>query len=564
MQRLLILTTGVVVILIILMAGSNMPALEVRRNSLGKAMPADAAPLNQQVLSYFIDEPRSLDISIDNYGAAGTDIWLFERLVMMNADDEPRPGAAERWEVSDDGSVWTFHLRPGARWSDGVPVTAHDFEFTYRRFFDPNIGNVFASLLYPIKNARAYNHGEITDPGQLGVRALDDLTLQIETEGPCPYLPVALAVNSAAPVPQRVVQKYGKRWTEPDKVVTNYSYRLHEWTPGRRLVYSLNPHYNGRYPGFLERINHKISTGAVGILPYENNEADRHPVGVKDLMVLRGNPELAAEVHKNPNFLTWYLFFQTKKPPFHDLRIRQAISHAIDREALCRGVLRGYAQPAYTMLPPHFPGYVGDKHKDIQRYDPALGRRLLAEAGYPGGRGFPRIECWIRNISPTSHIMDVSQAIQQMLKDNLGIDIVLVNQEVGVFMDNMYQQTIPLGLISYQYDYLDPHNLLTQIWHANPPGRGRHDWLNTRFDELVDLAAVTMDVEHRLRLYDEAEQILATDVGGVFLFHPDLLELRKPWFRGLTPNRFGRTLFSTLHTNLMDIYIGDNVEERVY
>lgn len=533
-------------------------------NSLGKPLPPDAAPLAEQILMYFIEEPKNLDVSMDNYGVKGADPWLFERLTMFNENDELSPGAAERWEASEDGRTWTFYLRPGAKWSDGRTVTAHDFEFTFKRFLDPDEGNVFAFLFYDIKNGRAFSQRKIKDRDLVGVRAIDDLTLEIEAEGPCPYLPHIMAYNSAAPVPPWQVEKFGRLWTEPGRMVSNYSYMLNEWIHDHYIHYTLNPHYNGPNPGSLEQIKLKfINPGAQpGSVPYENNEVDRQEgISASELGVIEKNPKLKSELRSNPHFQTWYLYFQTAKPPFDNLKVRQAISHAVDREIITRVILKGHGTPALTMLPPGFPGYTGDKLKDIQRYDPELAGKLMADAGYPGGRGFPTVEFWLRQADANQ--MAIAQAIQQMLKEELGISTSIKNQEVGLYMDNMYRYAIPMGLIPYQYDYPDPQNMLSQVWHSQPAGYGRHDWTHPRFDELVDLGGTTMDQAQRMQHYAEAEKVLAEDVGGMFIYHTHILELRKPWVKGLTPSRTGRDLFWGNHTNLMNIYIGDNVEQRV-
>ncbi len=533
-------------------------------NSLGRQLPPDAAPLREQILMYFIEEPKTLDVSLDNYGVKGSDPFLFERLTMFDANDVLQPGAADRWEPSEDGRVWTFHLRKDARWSDGRMLTAHDFEYTFKRFLDPDEGNVFAFLFYNIRNARDFNHGKIAHPDSVGVRALDDLTLEIEAEAPCPYLPHIMAYNSAAPVPPWQVRKHGRRWTEPGNMVSNYSYKLEEWVTDRYISYALNPHYNGRYPGYLEKIKLKFSIAGThpGIAPYENNEVDMQGVFAQYLGEIAGSPRLSRELNSNPHFQTWYLFFQTAAPPFDDLRVRQAVSHAIDRETICEVILQGHGTPAYTMLPPNFPGYTGDRLGAIQRFDPAEARRLLAEAGYPEGRGLPIIEFWLRQADPAQ--MSIAQAIQGMLKETLGMRVEIRNQEIGLYMDHMYQYTIPFGLIPYQYDYPDPHNMLSQVWHSQPVGHGRHDWKNDEFDRLLQAGGTTLEHEHRMRYYGEAERILVEDVGGVFIYHTHVLDLRKPWFKGLRPNAWGQSLFWGNRTTIMDLYIGNNVEKRVF
>ncbi len=533
-------------------------------NSLRVALPDDAAPLEEQILTYFIEEPNNLDVSLDNYGVKGADPWLFERLTMFDENDVLSPGAADRWEASEDGRVWTFHLRQDAKWSDGHPLTAHDFEYTFKRFLDPNEGNVFAFLFYDIKNGRAFSQGDIKNRDLVGVRAVDDLTLEIEAEGPCPYLPYIMAYNSAAPVPPWQVEKYDRRWTEAGNMVSNFSYKLVEWVPDRYLRYNLNTYYNGPYKGRLEEIKLKFITAGVhpGTTPYENNEVDLQ-IGItsNDLGVIEGNPDLSNQLHSNPHFQTWYLYFQTAEPPFNDLRVRQAFSHAIDRDTITRVILKGHGTPAYTMLSEGFPGYTGDKLKQIQRYDPDLARKRLAEAGYPGGRGFPKIEFWQRQANTNQ--MAIAQAIQAMLDDNLGIRSEIKNQEIGLYMDNMYQYSIPFGLIPYQYDYPDPQNMLSQVWHSQPKGHGRHDWKHEEFDRLVDLGGTTMNHEERMKYYADAERYLVEDVGGVFIYHTHNLELRKPWLKGYSPNKFGRDMFWGNRTKLMEFYIGNNVERRV-
>jgi ABC-type oligopeptide transport system substrate-binding subunit len=533
-------------------------------NSLGRTLPPDAAPLDEQMLMYFIEEPKNLDISLDNYGVKGADPWLFERLVMFNENDEAAPGAADRWEPSPDGRKWFFYLRKDAKWSDGKPITANDFVFTFKRFLDPDEGNVFAFLFYDIKNARAFNHGDIKDRDAVGVRALDEYTLEIETEGPCPYLPYILAYNSAAPVPRHQVEKYGRRWTEAGNMVSNFSYKLTEWIHDKHILYDLNPYYNGPYKGYLEKVKLKFNIVGThpGIVPYENNEVDRQEaISVNDLAMIESNPELKSELRSNPHFQTWYLFFQTAEPPFNDLRVRRAFSHAVDRELICNVVLKGHGTPAYTMLPPGFPGYTGDRLKDAQKFNLEQARALLAEAGYPGGKGFPTVEFWLRQADPNQ--MAIAQAIQEMLKQNLGVQTVIRNQEVGVYMDHMYKHTVPFSLIPYQYDYPDPHNMLSQVWHSQPAGHGRHDWKNDVFDRAVDAGGTTMDQTRRMELYAEAEKALVEDVGGVFVYHTHNLELRKPWVKGLTKNKFGSDMFWGNRTKFLDIYIGNNVEPRL-
>lgn len=525
-------------------------------NSIGKVLPADAAPPDRQVFRYLLREPTSLDISIVTYNADGTQ-FLFERLVMLDENNDMVPGAAERWERSRDGTKWTFHLRRDARWSDGRAMTARDWVYTYRRLLDPTSGNVFAFFYYDIKNARSVNQGALTDLASIGVSAIDDYTLVIETERPCPYLPYITSFPTSAPVPRWQVEKYGPKWTEPGNCVSNSSYMLETWSHGRQMSWVLNPYYTGPIKGYLERIVGLFYTGSgPGTFPYENNEVDRHALDAMDMRRIVDDPVLAKEIDRSPFPATWYMFFKTQTPPFDDVRVRKAVAHAIDRNSLSSIVLRDTVEPAYTMIPPTLPGYVGDKYKSVQQFDPTEARRLLSEAGYPNGRGFPKVEMWLRQAAP--NIRSAAIAIQGMLSSNLGLAIEVKDQEQKLFTDNMVNRNISMAIIGYTYDYPDPSDMLGLVWHSQPKGYGRHDWQNQRFDDLVDAAATELDQEKREQMYDEAERVLADDVGGVFLFHDLAVELRKPWVKGIKMDRWGNYPLTVQNTTFTDIYIADH------
>jgi ABC-type oligopeptide transport system substrate-binding subunit len=519
-------------------------------NTVGKRLPSDAAPLDQQVFRYLMVEPLNYDISIALYEAQGA-VPLFERLAMLNEDLELVPAAATHWQVAEDGRTWTFHLRKDGAWSDGRQVTAGDFEYTFKRFLNPAEASAYAFFYYEIKGARAYNHGETNNPQNVGIRAIDDYTLEVETEQPCPYLPYIMAFSASGPVPRWQIEKYGRKWSDAETFVSNSSYTLSDWQKGRQATLSLNPYYTGPHKGFLEKIIQIFITGEGGTAPYENNEVDYQRIYVSDLRHLESDPAVRSQIVRYAFPETAYLFFKTRQAPFDNLKVRQAISHAIDRDAICRIALRGTALPAYSMLPRYFPGESQERLKDIQAYDPSQARALLAEAGYPGGQGFPRVDFWIGKTTPTTSIL--AQAVQAMLKSNLNIDLNMRTSEDKVYRDNMYNWNIPMGLGGFNTDYPDANNLLAMVWRSQPSGSGRQDWQSDRFDELVDAAAAELDTEKRLTMYREAERILVEDVGGVFLMHQLTVELRKPWLKGLKVNKYGYPFFTwigTVHTNM--------------
>ena len=546
---------------------SVKPTVEIipEEETAANALPADAAPPERQVYRYFSGEPSSLDVSVALYESLGS-AFLFERLCMLDENDELIPGAADRWENSPDGRIWTFYLHPGGRWSDGNPVTAQDFEYTYKRLLNPDSGNVYAFFYYDIKGARAYNQRETDDPNTLGVRAIDELTLEIETETPCAYFPYVTSYTASSPVPRWQVEKYGLSWTDAGYCVSNSAFRLDEWVSGKYMTFRLNPYYNGNNPAYLRKIVRLFSgtagtgsaSGGVGILPYENDEVDLVGVGeTADIARIKKDPVLNKELWRYNGKTTTYLFFRTQEPPFHDVRVRKAIALAIDKKTMAEVLFNDTVLPAYTMRPPSFPGSSGDKYQHLQQHNPAAARRLMAEAGFPDGQGFPSVELWLRDMSTASQGGQAAQVIQQQLRDILGIRIHIRNTQTNTFNQLMHEWKIPMGMVGYGADFPDPQSMLGVPWRSRPRGFARHDWTHPRFDELIDTARGETNRGKRFQLYDEAEGLLASDVGGAFLWHGQGFQLRKPWLKGLRPDGAGFYPFWENNTVYSAMYIGE-------
>lgn len=506
-------------------------------NSVGRTLPADAASIERQVVRFMSPEPRSLDSSINDYDTEST-IIPFDPLLRRDEHWVPGPGAADSFDSSEDGTIWTFQLRPGAKWSDGRPVTAHDFVYSYRRMVDPAEANPYGGFYYDIKNAQAINRGDITDLSELGIRAEDDLTLTIETEKAAPYLPYIVSFGNAFPVPKWQVEKYDRKWTLLENIVSNSGFKLGEWVNGSHMTFVPDPNYNGPHKPYLEKVIHPFREAATAtILPYENNEVDIEIVDITDLDRIEKDPALSRDLVKVAARGSWYMFFKTKQPPFDDIRVREAFTRAINREAICEIILRGTAVPGYSMIPPEFGEYSGDDLKSLQDFEPDTGKRLMREAGFPNGRGFPRQEMWLRAPSPTINL--VGQAITSMLKENLGVDVTIRSADRTMYMNDLYNWRMNLGFIVFYADYLDPRNMLDMIWHSQSKGFSRSDWSNGDFDRLVEEAAAELDTGRRGQLYRQAERIMVEDYAGAFLYHPVNLELRKPWIRGYSVNPNG-------------------------
>ncbi len=509
---------------------SPVTTLAQYTNSVGVVLPPDAAPLDQQVFRVMSPEPRSLDIQINLYDGEAT-LLPFETLLIRDEKWQPIPAAATGYDVSDDAREWTFHLRPGARWTDGRPVTAHDFVYAFRRMLDPANANPYAFFYYDIMNAKAISLGEVTDLEQLGVQAVDDLTLQVLLERGAPHFPHVVSSGLAYPTPRWAVEKHGRKWTEVDNIVSNSGFRMSEWSTGSHMTYVPNPMYNGPHKPLLEKIIHPFRYAAAQtVLAYENNEVDVETVDINDMDRIDRHPVLSRELVKTPGRTTWYLFYKTEGPPFNDIRVREAFARALDRDAICRVVLRGAAAPAYSMMPPDFREYNGEAMKSYQAFDPGRAKALMREAGYPNGRGFPRQEMWIR--APTPSMKMAGEAIQSMLLNHLGVNVTVRTLDRTAYMSKLYNWEMDFGFLRFVADYVDPRNMLDMTWHSQPKGAGRHDWAHPEFDALVERAGAELDPDRRTSFYRQAEEILVGDYAAAFVFHPLTLQLRKSNLKG--------------------------------
>ena len=501
-------------------------------NSVGVVLPADAAPPEQQVFRVMSPEPRSLDIQINLYDGEST-LLPFETLLIRDELWQPIPAAATGYDVSDDAREWTFHLRPDARWSDGRPVTAHDFVYAFRRMLDPANANPYAFFYYDIKNAKAISLGEIEDLEQLGVRAVDDLTFHVLLERGAPHFPHVVSFALAYPTPRWAVEKHGRKWTEVENIVSNSGFRMAEWATGSHMTFVPDPMYNGPHKPLLEQVVHPFRYAAAQtVLAYENNEVDVETVDINDLDRIERHPVLGGELVRSPGRTTWYLFFKVGEPPFNDVRVREAFARALDRDAICRVVLRGAAAPAWSMMPPDFKEYNGEAMRPYQAFDPERAKALMREAGYPNGRGFPRQEMWIR--APTPSMQMAGVAIQSMLLEHLGVRVSIRTLDRTAYMSKLYNWEMDFGFLRFVADYMDPRNMLDMTWHSQPKGAGRHDWADSEFDALVERAGAELDPERRTRLYRQAEEILVGDYAAAFVFHPLTMQLRKSNLKGYT------------------------------
>jgi ABC-type oligopeptide transport system substrate-binding subunit len=480
-------------------------------------------------------DPSSHDFNRDLYCNGVPSLWA--GLMKFTADLQAVPYVANKVTSNADGSVWTFAIRKDSRWSDNSPCTARDFEYSWKRQLDPATKAPYAAFLYDIKNGEAFNKGQITDAGQVGVKAKDEWTLEVTLEGPRGYFPVLSAYLAALPGHKASIEKHGDKWTEPGNIVSNGPFVLEAWDHGKQLILRKNPRFFGVKDVTLDKVVIPIIPIAAGVLPYENNEIDLTILQAADLKRFQANPKTASEVFRYPYPGTWYLTPQVTKPPFDNLQVRKALAHAVDREAVAK-VAQGFAIPAHCMIPPGFPGFVDDKKtRDLQRFDPKLAMAALKGTPYEGGKNWPKIVLSMRQEALQSQPM--AEAVQAILLENLNMKTELEVLEQRVFRERLWKQDLQLVWIRWFMDYPDPHNEYFDTFYSNRTTGRRQAWSNQAFDKELEAGRDTRDTKKRLEHYARAEEILQSDVGYVPVTWVVRYAVAKPSVRGIEKNRAG-------------------------
>ncbi len=460
---------------------------------------------------------------------------LYEGLVVYDAAAEVVPGAALSWEISDDGRVYTFRLRDDARWSNGDPVTARDFVYSFRRILDPETGAKYANILYPIQNAEKVNTGEIEDPEQLGVRAVDDRTLEITLASPTPYFLELLTHQTGLPVHPPSVEEHGDDFVRPENIVTNGAYVLAEVVPNAHIKLVKNPEFH-------DAANVRIDT--VYFYPTEDRSAalrrfqagelhSNNDVPVEQVGWLREN--MPDRFRVAPYLGTYYYTVNTAKEPFSDPRVRQALSVAIDREFLGEEIWGGTMLPAYSFIPPGTGNYGEPAYADFMDM-PMLDREeravdLLEEAGF-GAENPLRVE--IRYNTSENH-EKTALAIADMWEP-LGIEVSLINTDTATHYAHLRDKgDYDVARAGWIADYNDPQNFLFMVESDNE-GFNYANYANPEYDALMDKAAATADLDERAGILRQAEEIFMRDLPFIPLLYYSSLSLVSPKLKGWEDN----------------------------
>lgn len=483
---------------------------------------------------------------------------LFEGLAVKNPITlEPEPGVAERWTFNDDRSVITFYLNPNAKWSNGEQVTADDFVWSWNRALHPETGNLYAYMLYPVKNAEAYAKGEVSEFSEVGVKALDETTLRVTLNAPTPYFIQLMDHYSTFAVHPETLLKFGKMtdrftpWTRVGNIVSNGAFVLEDWALNRHIKMIKNQEY-------WDKDN--VSLNGVVFYPTENEVSEERMFRVEQLHRTEGVPLDKVPVYRaipespymqDPYLGTYYYLVNIDRPPVDDVRVRQALSMSLDREQLARTVMQEVVIPAYSITPPGTLGYQPPKLFD---FDPEKARQLLAEAGYPNGEGWPGLDI-IYNTNEAHR--KIAVAVQQMWKKYLNVDITISNQEWKVYLNAVSQRDFQVARRGWIGDYVDPNNFLDLF--ITDGGNNNTGFANDYYDEMIlQLAPRAPTEEERFAIFHEAETLLMQQMPIIPIYTYATRHLVHPSVEGMYPN-----LMDSLNLKYVKLIPGRKLPEEL-
>ena len=477
------------------------------------------ADKNKILLLTVGSEPRTLDPQ-EAQGVTEHHIIMamIEGLVAPSIDDQSKvvPGMADRWEHNDDYSVWTFHIGEDRKWSNGDPVAAQDFVFSYKRMLTASFGAQYSENLFILKGAEEYYRGKITDFDQVGVKALDPHTLRIELVGPTPYLLSLVQHDSWLPVNPKAILSFGNidtrdsKWTRPENYIANGPFKMKSWRPNDVIEVVRNPLYWDAANVKLNGINffsiENLNTAERAFQAGQLHKTDQVPLD-KVPYYRRTRPEL---IRIDPYEGVYFYRVNVARKPFDNPKVRLALNLAVDRDAIVKNILREDQKPATGYTPPGMGDY---QPLDKIHYDPERARQLLAEAGYPNGKGFPKFTIHFNTLE--SH-RAIAEAIQQMWKEELNIDVGLENQEWKVYLDTQNNKNYEVSRSAWIGDFMDPVTFLSMWTTGN--GNNNTNWGNPKFDAYIEQAARTGDPKARLEILHQAEDLFLSESPVVLVY----------------------------------------------
>ena len=463
---------------------------------------------------------------------------IFEGLCTQDAKGEAIPGMAEKWEISPDGLKFKFFLRDNAKWSNGDPVTARDFEYSWLSVLSPELGSKYAEQLYYIKNGEAYNKGKAKRE-DVGVKALNDKTLEVTLEKPTPYFLFLTSFFTYFPVHQKTVEANPNWNNDPKTIIGNGPFKITSWVHNSKIEIEKNENYWNKDKVKLSKAEINLSDNRKTLLDmFENNQLDT----VEIQPPLSEMPRLIKENKLKilPYINTYYFCLNVTKAPFDDPKVRKAFSLALDRNAIVTAITKSGQKPALAWTPYGLPDAKagedfrkvgGDYFKDN---DVETAKKLLAEAGYPDGKGLPPVTL-LYNTSEQHKV--IAEAVQEMWKKNLGVTVNLTNQEWKVYLSARKQGDFQMARSGWIGDYLDPMTYLDTLMGGG--GNNHSRWANPEYDRLVRQAQTSMDPAVRMKAMHDAEKILFDDMPIIPVYFDSNPILEKPHVKGIIRDALG-------------------------
>ncbi|PUX75705.1 oligopeptide ABC transporter substrate-binding protein OppA [Cronobacter sakazakii] len=516
-----------------LVAAGILSAL-IAGNAMAANVPAGVQLAEKQTLVRNNgSEVQSLDPhKIEGVPESNINRDLFEGLLVTDVEGHPSAGVAEKWE-NKDFKVWTFHLRKNAKWSNGEPVTAQDFVYSWQRLADPKTASPYESYL---------QYGHITNiddiiagkkpATDLGVKAIDDHTLEVTLSEPVPYFYKLLVHSSMSPVPKAVVEKFGEKWTQPANIVSNGAYKLKSWVVNERIVLERNTNYWDNAKTVINEVTYlPISSEVTDVNRYRSGEIDMTYNNMPIELFQKLKKEIPKEVHVDPYLCTYYYEINNQKAPFNDPRVRTALKLGLDRDIIVNKVKNQGDLPAYGYTPPYTDGAKFTEpawFKMTQEQRNAEAKKLLAEAGYTADK--PLTFDLLYNTSDLHKKLAIAAA--SIWKKNLGVNVKLENQEWKTFLDTRHQGNFDVARAGWCADYNEPTSFLNTML-SNSSNNTSH-YKSDAFDKVMQETLQVSDEGQRSELYNKAEQQLDKDSVIVPVYYYVNARLVKPWVGGYT------------------------------
>jgi len=461
---------------------------------------------------------------------------IFEGLVTKNPYTlEPEPGVAESWDISSDGLTYTFYLRENALWSNGDLITAEDFRWSWERALTPELAAQNSYMLYPILNAEAFNTGEISDFSQVGIKVISDLVLKVQLRAPTPFFLQLMDHYITYPVHRETVESFGlytdnlSRWSREGNIVSNGPFELTEWQVNSHVRVEKRENY---WDADTVKLNAIVFYPTENLITEERMFRDGLLHRTEEVPLDKVPVYLAEDPDSiviAPYLSSYFYLINTTREPFNDVNVRRALSMAVDRDLLNETVLENIMQPAYFLTPP---GTIGYEPPVTFGYDPEQARALLADAGYPNGEGFPTFE--ILYNTQENH-RKIAIAIQEMWREQLNINVSIVNQEWQVYLESVDNMNYDVARRGWVGDYVDPNTYLDM--YITGGGNNNVGFSNPRYDEIViDEAPLKLDNKERFALYREAETILMNEMPIIPIYIYQTKNLKSPDIKGAPSN----------------------------